>query len=131
MAQAQRAEQDELKELRERVVALEEELKEERGKKSEEDEDREVFEKTRDEVNKLFRGFFYAGLESLAVTADMTRSFVDKASKRNDKHDKLSESINNLPRDSYEGLLDAIDDTVDKTTSIIDKFNEKYKDKRE
>ena len=136
MDQAQSIGPNELAELRGRIKALETELQQEREKKKDtKEKERESLsdnlEKTWDEFNKLSRGFFFAGLESLSVAADVTKTFVDKTTQRNDKRETLTGTMTNLPVDVTEGFLDAMDQSIDKTGKIVDRFYEKYKEKKE
>ena len=91
----------------------------------------ETMDRASDEFSRLFRGFFFAGLESLAVMADMTRTFVDKATERNraENRDTATKTVVNLPTDLADASIDAWDVGIQRTRSIVDKFYEKYKEK--
>ena len=133
MAQAQKTGADELQELRDRVAALEAELKTERQKKDDKAENGRDWSETlrkmsTDELNRFNRGFLYAGLESLALAADITRAFVDKTYSKNESRESLTDMLTNFPRDMAEGFLDALDNSADVPRKVIDKFYDKYKE---
>ncbi len=96
---------------------------------------RDAMEAATDQVSRLFRGFFFAGLESISVTADLAKEFVDKASdrNRNDKKDRdtLTKQLTYLPIDIAEASMDVLDSSIDKTDQIVDKFTDTYKEKKE
>jgi chromosome segregation ATPase len=135
MPEVKKTELDELTELRERVKALEEDLQKERAAKDKAKEDKtaltDSMEKLADEFSRLSRGIFFAGMESLALTADMTRTFVDKTAERNtpERRDTISKLVTNLPVDVTRSFFDALDEYVDKSEKVVDKFYEKYKEK--
>jgi cell division septum initiation protein DivIVA len=153
MAEAKKTESEiiDIEDLRKQIKALEEDLRRERvqsetlrhqlaaaprSEKSEPKEDRKVrvkeaADKAVDDINKITKGFLYANLESLALTADVTRKFVDKTYERNtgDKRDTTFKQIVSLPFDMTEALFDALDDAVKVPGKVVDKFYEKYKEK--
>lgn len=91
---------------------------------------KEILERIPEEIRKLSHGFVFAGLESLSVTADMTRIFVDEINKRDSsrKSDNLGERLKDLPKNLTDALFETLDKSIDKTERIVDKFSEKYKD---
>lgn len=90
----------------------------------------DTLERAAEEFGKLSRGFIYAGLESIAITANLARSFVDKTAERNDaeKRDSKTKQITSLPVDMTGAFLDVLDDSVDEIEKVVDKFREKYKE---
>ncbi|MBI1924467.1 hypothetical protein HYR99_09465 [Candidatus Poribacteria bacterium] len=138
MTNEPRATPDELKELREELRALREEIKglkeakkEEAKKEKDDDKDRitDAMTSVTDEFSNLSRGFFFAGLESFAQMADLTRTLIDKTSSENEKRKKGNERLWYLPIDMTEGFIEALDDSTKSVEKIVDKFNEKYKEK--
>ncbi len=93
----------------------------------------DIARKARDEFNRFSLGFFYAGLESLKVAAEMTQSFVSKAYELNspdkEKRDTITKRITALPVDIMEASLHAMEHSIDKSGKIVDKFYEKYREK--
>lgn len=93
----------------------------------------DIAKKARDEFNRMSLGFFYAGLESLKVAAEMTQSFVSKAYELNapdtEKRDTVTKRITALPVDIMEASLHALEHSIDKSGKIVDKFYEKYREK--
>lgn len=136
MAQGQAGSPSEVQELREQIARLEVELRESRSKtsakqkKSERESLSDNVENSRDEANRLLRGMFFAGLESLAVAADTARVFVDKVTERNDERDNAGSRLVHLPVDMMEGMLDAADGTSGKVEQVVDKFYAKYKERK-
>jgi hypothetical protein len=136
MAQGQAGTQSEVQELREQIARLEEELRESRSKssgkqkRSERDSLSDNLENGRDEANRLLRGMFFAGLESLAVAADTAKIYVDKVTERNDERDGAGSRLVHLPVDMVEGMLDAADGTSSKIEQVVDKFYAKYKERK-
>lgn len=104
---------------------------------SEEDKDHssvsDIAKKARDEFNKISLGFFYAGLESIKVTAEMTETFVTKTYELNspskEKRDTVTKRIAALPADMMEASIKVLEDSIDKSGQIVDKFYEKYREK--
>src|SRR6478672_12776064 len=94
---------DEVADLRARINKLEHELKKEREKhehrekhrSKRDDADDEIkksekaFEKFNEEMARLTRGFLFAGLEAMKLSARVTKEFVDKTSERSspERHD--------------------------------------------
>jgi hypothetical protein len=134
MAELKKSEQDELNELRERVKALEAELKASGEKKEAKAERRglgDMLEESTDQANRLSMGFLYAGLESMAVAADITKAFIDKTYERNspEKRDSVLTRMSYLPWDMTEASVDALDKSIDMTDRIVNKFTDKYHEK--
>jgi len=131
MAQTQRTNQkDELQELRDKIVALEEELKKEHEKTEDDKDDskNDFLKDTTDVFSKLSMGFIFAGLESLSVAADMTQTFVEQTQARNEKRDTVVKQVSYLPWDLSRASIDTLDKTVSMSSRVLDKFNEKYKE---
>jgi len=128
MAEMKKTELDELAELRERVKSLEAELKKEK-KERKADRLTDSLTSVTDEISKLTLGFFYAGAESLAQVADVTRTFVNKTSDENAKRKVGNERLMYLPVDMAEGFVEALDESTRSVKKVVDKFNEKYSEK--
>jgi hypothetical protein len=134
MADSKKTEVEEIAELRERVKSLEVELAKEHDKKEKKKgKDRswgDVFESASDEISKLSLGFLFAGIESIGLTADYTRAFVDKTADLNKatKRDTITKKLVYLPLDMGEGLFHAIDRSTEMPGKLVDKFNEKYEE---
>ena len=110
---------------------IEEKEAKQKGQKEEEKHSKkEILEKIPDEIRKLSRGFIFAGLESLSITADMTRNFVDEMTKRDDsnKADKLEDKLKDIPKNMTDAFFETLDKSIDEEKKIIDKFYEKYKE---
>ncbi len=109
---------------------IEEKESKQKGQKEEEKHSKkEILEKIPDEIRKLSRGFIFAGLESLSITADMTRNFVDETIKRNSSEKRdTSCKLTDLHNDMTDALFDTLDKSINKTEKIVDKFSEKYKE---
>jgi hypothetical protein len=123
---------DEVEELRDRIKALEEDLKKERhDKRKDKGEVTGSLEKLTDEMNRLTRGLFFAGMEAIAVSANMTRTFVDKVDARStpERRDTMTKTLTDLPVDASKGFLDALECGMDDSEKVIDKFYAKYKEK--
>jgi hypothetical protein len=136
MADIKKTDVDEIAELRERVKSLESELAKERDKDKKEKKKKErtwgnVFEDAADEVNKVSLALLWAGLESVALTADYTRALIDKTADLNkgEKRDTVTKKLLYLPLDLGEGLFHAIDKSTEMPGKLVDKFNEKYEEK--
>jgi hypothetical protein len=138
MADSKKTEVDEIAELRERVKLLESELAKERDKGGTKAKDKggkgrtlgDVLQTTADEVNKFSLGLCFAGLESIRLTADYTRDFIDKTTELNkgEKRDTVAKKLLYLPLDLGEGMFDALDKSTEMPGKLVDKFNEKYKE---
>ncbi len=91
---------------------------------------KEILEKIPEEIRKLSNALIFAGLESLSVTADITRTFVDEMTKRDDsnKSDKLEDKLKDIPKDMTDAFFETLDKSIDEEKKIIDKFYEKYKE---
>ena len=143
---------DEVADLRERISNLENELKKEREKnrhhrqkakdkdddhdddKDGKDKDKRDLTKSLDKVNeqmtRLTRGLFFAGLEAMALSAKVTREFVDRTDERSEPHrrDTWAKMMTDLPVDAAKGLSDALENSVDDIEKVVDKFYAKYKE---
>ncbi|GAX59168.1 hypothetical protein SCALIN_C01_0099 [Candidatus Scalindua japonica] len=108
----------------------EKDTKQKSQKCEEEHSKKDILEKIPEEARKLSHGFIFAGLESLSVTADMARTFVDEMSKKDDssKSDKLQDRLKDLPKNMVDAFFETLDKSIDKTEKVVDKFNEKYKE---
>ncbi len=129
-------EPDNVAELRERVRELEEELRHERrerrrGAKGERTELTNALDKLTDEANRMTRGLFFAGMEAIAVSADMARTFVDRTNARStrDRRDTVTNMMTDLPVDMAKGMVDALEDGIDSSEKVVDKFYAKYKER--
>jgi hypothetical protein len=131
-------EPDDVAELRERVRMLEEELRNERrsrrkAQKGERDraELTNALEKLTDEFNRVTRGMLFAGMEALAVSADMTRAFVDRTNARStrERRDTMTNMMTDLPVDMANGMVDALEEGIDSSERVVDKFYAKYKER--
>jgi hypothetical protein len=82
-----------------------------------------------DEIGRLTRGLVYAGLESMAVTADATRFFVDKVSERNkgEKRDTTGKQMSSLPWDMGSAFVDTLDEYASKNRKVVDRFYDEYR----
>ena len=142
---------DEVADLRERISNLEDELKKEREKKrhrqkakdKDKDDDRDDHDKDKDkrdltksldrvneQMTRLTRGLFFAGLEAMALSAKVTREFVDRTDERSAPHrrDTWAKMMTDLPVDAAKGLSDALENSVDDIEKVVDKFYAKYKE---
>ena len=124
---------DELQELRDQVKALEDELKKERRAHKKDDaaeQASESWERMSEQMNRLTRGLFYAAMEAMAVSADMTRQFVEKTEKRNtrDRHDTWTKMMSDLPLDMSKAFAETLKAGANDTEKIVDKFYAKYKE---
>lgn len=134
MAETTKAEmKDELSELRDRVKELETELDKERGKKKKNGIDAEVtrsVDAVNDQMAKLTRGLFFAGLEAMALSAKFTRDFVDRVDERSksNRRDTWTKMMTDLPVDTTKGFSEALEHSVDDIEKIVDKFYAKYKE---
>lgn len=136
MAETTKAElKDELSELRERVKELEGELEHERGKHKTKKNgiDGDVsrsLDAVNDQMAKLTRGLFFAGLEAMALSAKFTREFVDRVDERTkaNKSETWTKMMSDLPIDATKGFTEAMEHTVDDLEKVVDKFYAKYKE---
>ncbi len=81
------------------------------------------------EMNKLFRAFLFAGLETIALNTDLARKFVDKLYEENNREDlEVGDRIMNLPRDMAEAFIYTLKQSNEMQGKVIDKFYEKYKE---
>ena len=127
---------DEVSELNERIKELEAELENERGKhKSKkkdgiDDEVRKSLDTVNEQVTKLTRGLFFAGLEAMALSAKFTRDFVDRVDERSTphRHDTWAKMMTDLPVDATKGFTDALEHSADDIEKVVDKFYTKYKE---
>lgn len=127
---------DEVSELHDRIKELEAELDNERGKhKSKkkdglDDEVRRSLDTVNDQMAKLTRGLFFAGLEAMALSAKFTRDFVDGVDERSKphRHDTWAKMMTDLPVDATKGFTDALEKSADEVEKVVDKFYAKYKE---
>ena len=123
MAESQKAADSEFQMLRDKISELEGELKEVRA------ESEEVMAKMMDEPAKISRGLVASSLETLAVAADITRSFADRASQlsRSDNRGSATKQLTYLPMDLADAFLDSMEQSIDGAKKVVDKFREEYK----
>ena len=134
MAESKAELHDEVNELRDRIRVLEEDLKRERSSKHRDGKDRadlaDAMDKLTEQMNKLTRGLVFAAMEAVAVSADMTKEFVERTDARStpDRRDTLSKLMTDLPVDMSKGMVDALKSGVSDTEKVVDKFYAKYKE---
>ena len=87
-------------------------------------------EKLADQMNKVTRGLFFAGMEALALSANVTRDFVERTDARStpERRDTWTKMMTDLPIDMSKGFVDALKAGIDDTEKIVDKFYNKYKE---
>jgi predicted nuclease with TOPRIM domain len=107
--------------LREELRGL---RKEEGEKKEKKIRARDAIDTLTDECNKLSKGFLYASLESIKLTADVTRTFIDKTYERNspEKRDTVFKQVSALPWDMTEAFFDALEESARIPGKTLDKF---------
>jgi hypothetical protein len=137
MAETTKAElKDEVSDLHARIKELEAELDSERGKhKSKkkngiDDDVRRSLDTVNEQMTKLTRGLFFAGLEAMALSAKFTRDFVDRVDERSSPHrrDTWAKMMTDLPVDATKGFTDALENSADDIEKVVDKFYAKYKE---
>lgn len=81
------------------------------------------------EMNKLFRAFLFASLETIALNTDLARKFVDKLYEENNRDTlDVGDRIMNLPRDIVEAFIFTLKESNEMQGKVIDKFYDKYKE---
>jgi ClpP class serine protease len=124
---------DEVQELRDQIKALEEDLKKKRKEKKDKDASEELtdsWESLSEQMNRLTRGLFYAAMEAMAVSANMTQKFVEKTEKHNtrERRDTWSKMVTDLPVDMSKAFAETLKAGAEDTEKIVDKFYSKYKE---
>jgi hypothetical protein len=122
---------DEVSDLKDRIRVLEEDLKKERDKhKKDKGELTDTVEKLNDQMARVTRGLFFAGMETMALAARMTRDFVNRADERStaNRRDTWAKMMTDLPVDVSKAFVDSLEAGADDIEKIVDKFYTKYKE---
>ena len=128
-----KAPNSEIQQLKDRIAALENQLKEAKANRaknqSDASDDREILTRLMDESEKITQGLVASGLETLAVAADITRNFADRASQlsRGGNGEAATKQLTHLPMEMGEAMLGAVGESVDGAQRVIDKFRANYR----
>jgi len=130
------ATETELRQLRSRVRALEDQLDEERGRRRRDDSVGEPAsgdwsdfgERKVDELSRFFSGTVRATLEGFRVAADAASYFVEDVLERNvpERGESPSEVAQRLPTDITRGVARSLDRALDIPGRAVDRFNRTY-----
>ena len=135
MAETKQELEDEVARLRNRVLELEREHKDDKGDKGSRSSRsaRRITGRAADEGGGLIRGLALAGVEAVRATGSVMSSFADTVSQRNspDEKDSKSDLTRDLPKDIYSGVLNAVEQALDIPERVIDRLNEGYKESKD
>jgi hypothetical protein len=85
-----------------------------------------------EEFGRLARGFVFAGLEMMSVSADLANTFVNKTKERNDDSEENKADQNSairlasLPIDMTRAFFDTVGEYSACPKRVVDKFNSEY-----